>query len=410
MPTIIQMPTLSSTMERGKIVKWCVQEGAQVKEGEILFEVETDKANVEVESTATGFLRKILIGVGTEVPVQTALAVVTKTMEEDVAAVPEVASAQASTSDQEEDAPVAAAKSAAPQAGGRIKISPLARRIAKERGIDITTLTGSGPGGRIIKQDVEKAAAGVVAPPTPAPTEAVVRDAGAVDEGFEEIEITKMRQVIAQRLSESKRTAPHFYIDMSADATAISQLKEDLAKKSEQVGIKVTINDILIKLVSQALKEFPRVNAALINDRIRVFKAVNVGVAVGIEEGLIVPVVKNADRKTISEIGREVRDLAEKARTKRLLPDEYSGGTFTISNLGMFGVETFHAILNPPESGILAVSAAIPKPVVVNGEIVVRPCMKLSLSVDHRLVDGVLAAKFLRRVKELVEAPFLMFV
>jgi len=410
MPTIIQMPTLSSTVERGKVVKWCVQEGSQVKEGEILFEVETDKANVEVESTATGFLRKILIGVGTEVPVQTALAVVTATMEEEVAAVPEVASAQASTPDQEEGTPVAAAKAAAPQAGGRIKISPLARRMAKGRGIDITTLTGSGPGGRIIRQDIEKAAAGVVAPPTAAPTEAVVRDAVAVDEGFEEIEFTKMRQVIAQRLSESKRTAPHFYIDMSADATAISQLKQDLAKKSEQVGIKVTINDILIKLVSQALKEFPGVNAALINDRIRVFKAVNVGVAVGIEEGLIVPVIKNADRKTISEIGREVRDLAERARTKKLLPDEYSGGTFTISNLGMFGVETFHAILNPPESGILAVSAAIPKPVVVDGEIVVRPCMKLSLSVDHRLVDGVLAAKFLRRVKELVEAPFLMFV
>jgi pyruvate dehydrogenase E2 component (dihydrolipoamide acetyltransferase) len=197
---------------------------------------------------------------------------------------------------------------------------------------------------------------------------------------------------------------------MSADATAITQLKEDLAKKSEQVGTKITINDIVVKLVSQALKEFPRVNAALINDRIRVFKAVNVGVAVGIEEGLIVPVVKNADRKTISEIGREVRDLAERARTKKLLPDEYSGGTFTISNLGMFGVETFHAILNPPESGILAVSAAIQKPVVVDGEIVIRPCMKLSLSVDHRIVDGVLAAKFLRRVKELVEAPFLMLV
>jgi pyruvate dehydrogenase E2 component (dihydrolipoamide acetyltransferase) len=410
MPTIIQMPTLSSTMERGKVVKWCVQEGAQVKEGEILFEVETDKANVEVESTATGFLRKILIGVGTEVPVQTALAVVAETMEEDVAAVPEVASAKVSTPEPEEDAPVAAAKVAAPQTGGRIKISPLARRIARERGIDITKLTGSGPGGRIIKQDVEKAAAGVAGPPSAAPARDVVREAPPVDDGFEEIEFTKMRQVIAERLSESKRTAPHFYIDMSADATAISQLKEDLAKKSEQVGIKVTINDILIKLVSQALKEFPRVNAALINERIRVFKAVNVGVAVGIEEGLIVPVVKNADRKTISEIGREVRDLAERARTKKLLPDEYSGGTFTISNLGMFGVETFHAILNPPESGILAVSAAIPKPVAVDGEIVIRPCMKLSLSVDHRLVDGVLAAKFLRRVKELVEAPFLMFV
>ncbi len=408
MPTIIQMPTLSSTMERGKVVKWCVKEGTQVKEGEILFEVETDKANVEVESTATGFLRKILVQVGTEVPVQTPLAVVTETMAEDVGSIPEVASAQASAPKEEEDSPTVTARAEAPQTGKRIKISPLARRIAKERGIDITTLTGSGPGGRIIKQDVERAAAGTAGPSAPA--EAVVREAPTVDEGFEEIEITKMRQVIAQRLSESKRTAPHFYIDMSADATAITQLKEDLVKKSEQVGTKITINDILVKLVSQALKEFPRVNAALINDRIRVYKAVNVGVAVGIEEGLIVPVVKNADRKTISEIGREVRDLAERARAKRLLPDEYSGGTFTISNLGMFGVETFHAILNPPESGILAVSAAIPKPVVIDGEIEVRSCMKLSLSVDHRVVDGVLAAKFLRRVKELVEAPFLMFV
>ncbi len=410
MPTIIQMPTLSSTMERGKIVKWCVHEGAQVKEGEILFEVETDKANVEVESTATGFLRKILVQVGTEVPVQTALAVVSETMAEDVTSMPEVASAAAFTHDEEEDTPVATAKAAAPEAGRRIKISPLARRIARERGIDIATLSGSGPGGRIIKQDVEKAVAAIAGPPAAAPAMAAVVEAPTVAEGFEELEFTKMRQVIAQRLSESKRTAPHFYIDMSADATAITQLKQDLAEKSEDVGTKITINDILVKLVAHALKEFPRVNAALINDQIRVFKAVHVGVAVGIEEGLIVPVVKNADRKTISEIGREVRDLAERARTKKLLPDEYSGGTFTITNLGMFGVETFHAILNPPESGILAVSAAIPKPVVIDGEIVVRPCMKLSLSVDHRLVDGVLAAKFLRRVKELVEAPFLMFV
>jgi len=410
MPTIIQMPTLSSTMERGKVVKWCVQESARVREGEILFEVETDKANVEVESSATGFLRKILVQVGTEVPVQTALAIITETMAEDVGSIPGVASAQTSTPVEEEDAPVATTRAAAHQTGKRIKISPLARRIAKERGIDISTLTGSGPGGRIIKQDVEEAAAGIVGPPAAAPAGAIVREAPTVDESFEEIEFTKMRQVIAQRLSESKRTAPHFYIDMSVDATAITQLKEDLAKKPGHVGTKITINDILVKLVSQALKEFPRVNAALINGRIREFKAVNVGVAVGIEEGLIVPVVKNADRKTISEIGREVRDLAERARSKKLLPDEYSGGTFTISNLGMFGVETFHAILNPPESGILAVSAAIPKPVVVDGEIVVRPCMKLSLSVDHRLVDGVLAARFLRRVKELVEAPFLMFV
>jgi pyruvate dehydrogenase E2 component (dihydrolipoamide acetyltransferase) len=291
--------------------------------------------------------------------------------------------------------------------GEKIKISPLARRIAKEHGIDIETVKGTGSWGRITKQDIERAVAGrtddLTAPPETDP------GIQPTTEGYEEIELTKMRKVIAQRLVESKRTAPHFYLDMTADATALTQLKEYLEKGSGQTEVRITFNDILIKLVSQALKEFPMVNASIIDDRIRMHKSINIGVAVGIDEGLIVPVLKNVDQKPISRISQEVRDFAKRARNKKLLPDEYLGGTFTITNLGMFGVETFHAIINPPESGILSVSSIIKKPVVLDEEITVRPCLKLSLSVDHRVVDGVLAARFLGRVKELVEAPFLMF-
>ena len=403
MPTIIEMPALSSTMKKGKVVKWCKREGDAVEKGEILYEVETDKVNVEVESLTSGFLRKILVAEGVEIPINTPIAVITESMDEDISVVVEARFAPEVSPPDEESGEVK--KAARP----KLKISPLARRIAEEKGIDPQTLKGTGPGGRITKEDVEKAieeGAQVSAEST--------RGVG-VDEpqpGLEgeDIELTKMRKVIAQRLQESKVTAPHFYVDVTADATAMTQLKEALEKKAKEEGIKVSFNDILIKILSQALQEYPMVNASFREDHIRLHHAINIGVAVAVDEGLVVPVLKNADQKPISQISREVAEMAGKARNKRLLPDEYQGGTFTITNLGMFGVESFHAIINPPESGILAVSAIIPKPVVVDGEIAVRPCLKLSLSVDHRLVDGAVAARFLARIKELVEAPFSMFV
>ena len=412
MLTIIEMPSLSSTMIKGKVVKWHKREGDFVEKGGTLFEVETDKVNVEVESLASGFLRKILLEEGIEVPTNTPIAIISESMDEDISSVIEAKPSASVSPAREEPEKVEReiSKSARVEAKGKkmTKVSPLARRIAEQENIDIQTIKGTGPGGRITKQDVERAIAERSQKPAE-PTEAEAKyEIQPEIESYEDIELTKTRKVIAQRLQESKVTAPHFYVDVTADATAITQLKEELDKRAEKNGAKITFNDIVIKIVSQVLKEFPMVNANFLKDRIRVHRAINIGVAVAVDDGLIVPVLRNADQKSISQISREVMELAHKARNKRLLPDEYRGGTFTITNLGMFGVESFHAIINPPESGILAVSAIIPKPVVVEGEITVRPCLNLSLSVDHRVVDGAVAAQFLARIKELVEAPFLM--
>ena len=410
MPTIIEMPALSSTMKKGTVVKWGKKEGDAVEKGEILYEVETDKVNVEVESLTSGFLRKILVAEGIEVPVNTPIAVITESMDEDISNVIEAGPAPGVSPPTEEpgEEPKEGIKKELKKVP-KLKISPLARRIAEEKGIDPQTLKGTGPGGRVTKEDVEKAleeGAQVSAEPTRGERAEAPRPA---IEG-EDIELTKMRRVIAQRLQESKVTAPHFYVDVTADATAMTQLKEALEEKAQDEGIKVSFNDILIKILSQALQESPMVNASFVGDHIRLHRAINIGVAVEVEDGLVVPVLRNADEKSISQISREVAELAGKARNKRLLPDEYQDGTFTITNLGMFGVESFHAIINPPESGILAVSAVIPKPVVVDGEIVVRPCLRLSLSVDHRLVDGAVAARFLARIKELIETTSSMTV
>jgi len=414
MVTIIEMPTLSPTMEKGKVVKWCKEEGEHVAKGEVLFEVETDKANVEIESYVSGFLRKHLVESGNEVPVNTPIAVIADTMEEDIAAA--VGTPLSELPPPEEPKEIAVEgipfQTAVSNAAKRkvIKISPLARKIAQEHDIDIESLQGIASGRRITKKDIERAIAERSQKLAVPPETEVSAATQLTSETYEDIELTKMRKVIAQRLSESKRIAPHFYIDMTADATGLTNLKEDLKNTSERLGVKITLNDILIKLVAQALREFPMVNASLLDDRIRVYKAINIGVAVGIEEGLVVPVIRNADQKTISQISLEIKELTMKARNKKLLPEEYSGGSFTITNLGMFGVETFHAIINPPESAILAMGSILPKVVVIDGEITVRPCLKLSLSVDHRIVDGVLAAQFLGRVKELFESPFLMLV
>jgi pyruvate dehydrogenase E2 component (dihydrolipoamide acetyltransferase) len=401
MLTVVEMPSLSSTMRNGKVVKWYKKEGDFVDKGETLFEVETDKVNVEVESLASGFLRIILLDEGIEVPVNTPIAIISDTMDEDISSMIEAKSSVIFSPSKEK-----------PEKAGfeipKLKISPLARRIAEEKGVDLQAIKGTGPEGRITKQDVERAIAErSQIPLKPSKAEAKHELPGEV-EGYKDIELTKMRRVIAQRLQESKATAPHFYVDVTADATAITQARKALQTRVEKQGAKITFNDIVVKIVSQALKEFPMVNATFLKDRVRVYKAINIGVAVAVDEGLIVPVVRNADQKSISQISRELMELAGKARNKKLLPDEYEGGTFTVTNLGMFGVETFHAIINPPESGILAVSAIIPKPVVVEDEITVRPCLKLSLSVDHRVVDGAIAAQFLARVKELIEAPILM--
>jgi pyruvate dehydrogenase E2 component (dihydrolipoamide acetyltransferase) len=410
MVTVIEMPSLSSTMKKGKVVKWHKREGDFVKKGEILFEVQTDKVNVEVDSLVTGFLRRVLLSEGLEAPVHTPIAVISESMDEDISQVAEAGPAVGVQAAAEAGAPVSGVPRERPISGEgeRIRISPLARRIAEEKGIDIRSLRGTGPQGRITREDVEKALAQPLEkPPSAAGKESEIAATRETEE-YEDIELTPMRTIIAGRLQQSKATAPHFYVDVSADCTSLKQLRDELQKRLEKRSARITLNDILFKIVSHALKEFPGVNASFLGDRIRLHKAVNIGLAVAVDEGLVVPVIRDTDTKSISQISREAADLAAKARGKRLLPRDYEGGTFTITNMGMFGVEGFHAIINPPESAILAVGAMVLRPEVVEGEIVVRPMMKLCLSVDHRAVDGALAARFLVRVKEIVETPLLM--
>jgi len=412
MATIIEMPSLSSTMRKGKVVRWHKGEGDFVQKGETLFEVQTDKVNVEVDALVSGFLRRILLKEGIEAPVKTPIAIICDSREEDISSIlreRDLVSVPPAEEALDEKVPsVPKPPGQRPEGEGRIRISPLARRMAEEVGIDTRTLRGTGPEGRITKQDIERAVAERSQRETLS-ARAEEEPAWQVKLGeTSEIELTPMRKIMAQRLQQSKVTAPHFYVEMTADATALQQSRKDLQRRMEGKDIKITFNDILIKIVSHALGEFPMVNASFLGDRIRLHKAVHMGVAVAIDEGLVVPVVRDANQKSISQISREVAELAAKARNKRLLPSEYEGGTFTITNMGMFGVESFHAIINPPESAILAVGAITAKPVVVDGEICVRPCMKLCLSADHRVVDGALAARFLARVKDLTEAPLLM--
>jgi pyruvate dehydrogenase E2 component (dihydrolipoamide acetyltransferase) len=411
MITLIEMPALSSTMRRGKVVKWHKREGDFVKKGETLFEVETDKVNVEVESLVSGFVRKILLEEGIQVPTATPIAIISDSMDEDISSVIEASSLVSVSPGEEEpeEMELGISKSATLKERKIVRASPLARRIAEQEGIDIQTIEGTGPGGRITKQDVERTIDKRSQTPVGETEAEAEYEIQPEIEGYKDMELTKTRRVTAQRLQKSKVTAPHFYVDVTADATAITRLKEDFEKRSEKPADKTTFNDIIVKIVSQSLKEFPIVNSSFLEDRIRVHGAINIGVAVAVDDGLVVPVVRNADQKSISQISHEVMELARKARNKKLLPDEYRGGTFTITNLGMYGVEGFHAIINPPESGILAVSAIIQKPVVADGEITIRPCVKLSLSVDHRVIDGSVAAQFLARIKELVEDPVLVF-
>jgi len=412
MPTVIEMPSLTSTMNKGKVVKWHKREGDSVTKGETLFEVETDKADVEVDATISGILRKILLQEGTEVPVNTPIAIISDSLNDDIAsfapATAVMENSKTASTHEEERPEVFKPDMAQANKEERIRISPLARRMAKAEGLDITAIRGTGPEGRIVKEDVEKAIAEkaqLVRPPKKAEE---TREPDRAAEGYQEIELTQMRRTIARRLQESKTTAPHFYVDVSADAMALEQLKQDLQKKSGGQETQVSFDGILVKIAAQALKEFSMVNACFLENRIRLHKAINIGVAVALDEGLVVPVISNVDNKTILQISAEVEELASKARNKRLLPQECEGGTFTITNMGMFGVEGFHAIINPPESAILAVGAIIAKPVVMEGQICVRKCVKLSLSVDHRIVDGALAARFLARIKEFVETPLLM--
>ena len=428
---VILMPRLSDTMTEGVIADWHKKVGDAVKKGDILADIETDKATMELESYKEGKLLFIGAQKGEKIAVNDLLAVIGDEKKVDLdrivsaaknkgVAAPVAAPASASAA----SAPAAAPQSGATADGGghtglsvsadgRIKASPLARKMAADKGIDISKVAGSGDNGRIVRKDIDSYKPGAAAPATGGgaqPAGAKMSPVPAVpagQESFEEVPVSQMRKAIARRLSESKFTAPHFYVTMSIDMDSAVQAR---TKLNEVSPVKISFNDLVLKAVAVALKQHPAVNSSWRGETIRVNHHVHVGVAVAIEDGLIVPVVRFADSKSLSQIAGEVKDLAGRAKSKKLQPMEYEGSTFTISNMGMFGVEEFTAIINSPNSCILAVSAIQQVPVVKNGAVVPGNVMKLTLSCDHRVVDGASGSAFLQTVKGLLEEPLRMMI
>lgn len=411
MAEIIRMPRLSDTMEEGNIVAWLKKVGDTVKAGDVLAEVETDKATMELESFFNGKLLYVGVESG-PVAVDGIIAIIGKDGE-DVQSILAGASspAEAKTSPEQVAAPEpqapAAAQAPAPAPvpapaaeDTRLKASPLARSVADKSGIDLSLIKGSGDQGRIIKKDVESFLENPVAAKPAATTPAIAIPAG-------EIPVTQMRKVIAKRLGESKFTAPHFYLTMEIDMETAMAARTAINAEGD---VKISFNDFVVKACAAALKKHPMVNSSWMGDKIIIHNVVNIGVAVAVPDGLLVPVVNNADLKSLSQINAEVKELAKKAKDKKLQPQEMQGNTFTISNLGMFDIEEFTAIINPPDACILAVGSIVEKPVVKNEAIVVGHTMKVTLSCDHRVVDGATGAQFLQTLKSVLENPVKMLV
>ncbi|WP_171234498.1 pyruvate dehydrogenase complex dihydrolipoamide acetyltransferase [Ruegeria sp. HKCCA6837] len=434
MPTEILMPALSPTMEEGTLAKWLVKEGDAVSSGDLLAEIETDKATMEFEAVDEGTIGKILIPEGSEgVKVNTAIAVLLEDGEsaDDIAATPAAApvaapavaaGTEASTAATTE-APGPAPAASATADGGRIFASPLARRIAAQKGLDLSQISGSGPHGRIVKADVESTTAtAATTAAAPAPTAAASAPAAApagpsadmvarMYEGreYEEIQLDGMRKTIAARLGEAKQTIPHFYLRRDIKLDALLKFRSQLNKQLEGRGVKLSVNDFIIKAVANALQQVPACNAVWAGDRVLQLKPSDVAVAVAIEGGLFTPVLQDADMKSLSALSTEMKDLAGRARERKLAPHEYQGGTFAISNLGMFGIDNFDAIVNPPHAGILAVGTGVKKPVVGDdGELTVATVMSVTMSVDHRVIDGALGAELLKAIVDNLENPMVM--
>ncbi|PZW45602.1 pyruvate dehydrogenase E2 component (dihydrolipoamide acetyltransferase) [Humitalea rosea] len=424
MATNILMPALSPTMTEGTLARWLKKEGEAVKAGDIIAEIETDKATMEVEAVDEGILGKILVADGTAgVKVNDPIAVLVDAGEAvpDGAAAPAAAAAPTVVT-----APAAAAPAAAPApapASGdhRVFASPLARRMATQAGLSLDAVTGSGPQGRIVKADVEAALAkpapaaaaapapAAPAPAAPTPAAPAPKPASiAITAPHTAVPNSTMRKIIARRLSESKQTIPHFYVTMDIEIDAALKLRADLNAKSPKEGpgaFKLSVNDLVIKAVAATLRKFPGVNAAWTEDAILQFHDVDISVAVSIPDGLITPIVRQADRKGLATISAEMKDLAARAKTGKLKPEEFQGGGFSISNMGMYGVSDFSAIINPPQGGILAVSAGQQRPVVKNGALAIATVMTCTLSVDHRVIDGALAAEWIAAFKGVMEDP-----
>ncbi|AVW90774.1 pyruvate dehydrogenase complex dihydrolipoamide acetyltransferase [Celeribacter baekdonensis] len=427
------MPALSPTMEEGTLAKWLVKEGDTVTSGDVIAEIETDKATMEFEAVDEGVIGKILVSEGTEgVKVNVAIAILLEEGEDASAmgnmgaapapaAATETAPAEAPKAEVSAAAPAPAAPVAA--SGERIFASPLARRIAAQKGLDLATMSGSGPKGRIVKADVENATAApkAEAPKASATTEAAPAKAAPTgptadmvakmyaDRDYEEIKLDGMRKTIAARLTEAKQTIPHFYLRRDIKLDALLKFRAELNHQLTGKGVKLSVNDFIIKAVANALQEVPEANAVWAGDRVLQMKSSDVAVAVAIEGGLFTPVLRDSDMKSLSALSKEMKDLAHRARDRKLAPHEYQGGSFAISNLGMFGIDNFDAIVNPPHAGILAVGAGVKKPVVgEDGELTVATVMSVTMSVDHRVIDGALGANLLKAIVDNLENPVAM--
>jgi pyruvate dehydrogenase E2 component (dihydrolipoamide acetyltransferase) len=417
MAEIIRMPRMSDTMEEGNIIGWLKKVGDKVEPGETLAEVETDKATMELDAFVEGTLLYIAVPEGT-VAIDGIIAVIGQPGEDWQAAIKSTGDAVGTTilptvnsaaePIQQENIPAQIVSVS--NDGQRIKASPLAKSMAKESGINLGQIQGSGEGGRIVRKDVIGVNPGetnvpIVTKTVAAPTQVISLQTNTTESSYEDKTVSQMRKTIARRLSESKFTAPHFYLSVEIDMERAMVVREQLNQNSD---VRISYNDLVIRSVASALKKHAVINASWLGDRIRYNHDVHIGVAVAVEDGLLVPVIKNADRKTLSQINGEVKMLAGKAKDKKLQPDEMQGNTFTISNLGMFGIEEFTAIINPPDACILAVGGIIQKPVVKNGQIVVGNTMKVTLSCDHRVVDGASGAQFLQTLKSILEEPLLL--
>jgi len=432
MPIEILMPALSPTMEEGTLAKWLVKEGDTVSSGDVIAEIETDKATMEFEAVDEGVIGKIVVAEGTEgVKVNSLIAVLLEDGEsaDDIGSASAAAPAPAAEeAPAEAPAVIAAPAPAAPVKadGSRLFATPLARRIAADKGLDLSQIQGSGPHGRIIKADVEGAtaqpvaaapAAAAPAPASAAPAAAAVATGPSTDvvlktyadRPYEEVSLDGMRKTIAARLTEAKQSVPHFYLRRDIQLDELLKFRSQLNKQLESRGVKLSVNDFVIKACALALQAVPDANAVWAGDRVLKFKKSDVAVAVAIEGGLFTPVLQNADDKSLSALSTEMKDLAGRARERKLAPHEYQGGSFAISNLGMFGIDNFDAIINPPHAAILAVGAGVKKPIVgKDGELAVGTVMSVTLSVDHRVIDGALGAQLLQAIKDNIENPMLM--
>jgi pyruvate dehydrogenase E2 component (dihydrolipoamide acetyltransferase) len=451
MATKVIMPKLSPTMEEGQLSRWLKKEGDKVSMGEPLAEIDTDKATMEMQALGNGVLRKIFIQEGESAPLGQMIAIIGEPDEDISSLSTEGAATQTSKTSQPAETPVEskAAESAQPEsaetspeeskpktevdvsgngggapqpvqaaASGRLIVSPLAARMAAEAGLDLRSVNGSGPGGRIIKRDVEgliagKAEAAPTSEPASAPRLRVVDGGEAQKQAFpastyHDEPASEMRRTIAKRLVTSLGPIPHFFLTTEIEMDRAAEMRN--AIKQLEPDLKISVNDIIIKVAAAALIQHPQVNASFQEKAVRYYDHADIGVAVAIPDGLITPIVRSADQKSLSEIAAEVRDLAERARNRKLRPEEFMGATFSISNLGMFGIDEFTAVINPPEGAILAVGAMSPKPVVRANEIVVRQMMRVTLSCDHRVIDGATGAKFLQTFKKILENPLFLIV